>query len=89
MRSPARWIRILLIALAALLLAAPAPAQIGAPGGPPQRTQQPQPTTGRARPPSPPEAETPPIWIYYLVFAALIGATVFVSLLPSKRGHQD
>jgi len=40
-------------------------------------------------PPQPSLKTYPPVWIGYLVMAVLLGMVVAVSLLPSKRGHQD
>ena len=31
----------------------------------------------------------PPIWLGYLVMFGLLTAVILVSLMPSKRGHQD
>ncbi len=40
-------------------------------------------------PPVPKQADTPQVWLYYLVIAVLLAATVIVSVIPSKRGHLD
>ncbi len=42
-----------------------------------------------ARPPSPERPDNPPVWLFYIVAAGLTGGAVAVSILPSKRGHQD
>ncbi len=31
----------------------------------------------------------PPVWLGYLVMFGLLTAVMLVSLMPSKRGHQD
>jgi len=41
------------------------------------------------RPPLPGQVDGPPLWLYYLILIALTGATVVLSILPSKRSHQD
>lgn len=40
-------------------------------------------------PPAPSLNRSPPAWIGYLLIMVLLGMVVGVSLLPSKRGHQD
>lgn len=40
-------------------------------------------------PPTPKVVDTPSTWLYYLIIAALVGATLVASVLPSKRGHMD
>ena len=40
-------------------------------------------------PPQPSLKRSPPVWIGYLVMFVLAVLVVAVSLLPSKRGHQD
>jgi len=41
-------------------------------------------------PPKPPKlAKAPPVWLGLLVMFALLVLVVGVSLMPSKRGHQD
>ncbi len=40
-------------------------------------------------PPVPKQADTPQVWLYYLVIAVLLGLTIVVSIIPSKRGHLD
>jgi len=40
----------------------------------------------------PPPAEirkTPPAWLGFLVMAVLSGIVIFISLMSSKRSHQD
>ncbi|MBT8487113.1 MAG: hypothetical protein HKO59_02865 [Phycisphaerales bacterium] len=44
-----------------------------------QETAPPQPSLGRY----------PAIWVGYLVIMVLLAIVVAVSLMPSKRGHQD
>ena len=39
--------------------------------------------------PQPDLNRSPPIWLGYLVMVVLVAAVMAVSLLPSKRGHQD
>lgn len=41
------------------------------------------------RPPTPQQVDSPPLWLYYLILIVLTGATVALSILPSKRSHQD
>ena len=40
-------------------------------------------------PPTPTLKPGPPIWMGYLLTAALLVAVLAVSLMPSKRSHQD
>jgi hypothetical protein len=40
-------------------------------------------------PPQPALSKTPPVWLGYLVMFVLLGVVLAVSLMPSKRGHQD
>jgi hypothetical protein len=40
-------------------------------------------------PPPPTLRRTAPVWVGYLVTFALLAMVVIVSLIPSKRGHQD
>jgi hypothetical protein len=40
-------------------------------------------------PPQPNLKQTPPVWIGFLLMFVLLAAVMAVSLLPSKRGHQD
>lgn len=40
-------------------------------------------------PPTPKQVDNPSTWLYYLIIAVLLGATIVVSVLPSKRGHLD
>ena len=40
-------------------------------------------------PPQPSLRTYPPPWIGFLVMGVLLAMVVAVSLLPSKRGHQD
>lgn len=44
-------------------------------------------TTARA--PVTTYVDSPKTWIYYVVIAVLAAATVGVSIMSSKRGHQD
>lgn len=46
-------------------------------------------TLAQATPPVPTTAESPPIYLYYGVMAVLLIATFLISVMPSKRGHQD
>ena len=39
--------------------------------------------------PAPQLHRYPPIWLGYLVMFGLLTAVMLVSLMPSKRGHQD
>lgn len=39
--------------------------------------------------PAPQLHRGPPIWLGYLVMFGLLTAVMLVSLMPSKRGHQD
>ncbi|MFI4897656.1 MAG: hypothetical protein ACIARR_07505 [Phycisphaerales bacterium JB059] len=41
------------------------------------------------RPPAPREDPSAPVVMTILVLVAIVGATLFVAALPSKRGHQD
>ena len=43
----------------------------------------------QAAPPQPGLTRTIPVWIGYAVLFILLGALISVSLMPSKRGHQD
>lgn len=40
-------------------------------------------------PPTPRQVDSPATWLYYLIIAVLLGATIIVSVFPSKRGHLD
>lgn len=40
-------------------------------------------------PPTPGLRKVAPVWLGYLIMVVLLGAVIVVSLLPSKRGHQD
>lgn len=42
-----------------------------------------------AAPPQPALRKSAPVWLGYLVMFVLLLGVVLVSLLPSKRGHQD
>ena len=83
----------IICATATMLLASQAHAQFGSPGGAPadRQAQQNAPgaTSGGLRPPVPQRPDDPPRWIYYLTVAAMGAAAIGVSVLPSKRGHQD
>ncbi|MBL0922118.1 MAG: hypothetical protein IBJ10_08325 [Phycisphaerales bacterium] len=46
-------------------------------------------TLAQATPPVPAAPESPPIFVYYGVMAVLLIATFVISVMPSKRGHQD
>ena len=40
--------------------------------------------------PKPPQLQkVPPVWLGYLVMALLLAVVLAVSLMPSKRSHQD
>jgi drug/metabolite transporter (DMT)-like permease len=44
----------------------------------------------QAAPPQPqPFKQSPPVWLGYLVIFVLLAMVVSVSLMPSKRSHQD
>lgn len=43
----------------------------------------------QSTPPVPTASDSPPIFIYYGVLAVLLVATFLISVMPSKRGHQD
>lgn len=83
--------RLGLVAVGCLCLAsAPVAAQLGSGGG--REAAPPPPTSGAqtgSRPPAPNKPASPPRWLYYLVVVALGGATIGLSIMPSKRGHQD
>jgi hypothetical protein len=40
-------------------------------------------------PPPPALRRSAPVWLGYLIIFALLAMVVIVSLIPSKRGHQD
>ncbi len=40
-------------------------------------------------PPTPRQVDNPATWLFYIIIAVLLGATVVVSVFPSKRGHMD
>jgi hypothetical protein len=40
-------------------------------------------------PPPPQLQKVPPVWLGYLVMALLLAVVLAVSLMPSKRSHQD
>ena len=40
-------------------------------------------------PPTPGLKQTSPVWLGYLFMAVLLAVVIVVSLIPSKRGHQD
>lgn len=40
-------------------------------------------------PPPPALTRTPQVWVGYLVMALLLAVVLAVSLMPSKRSHQD
>lgn len=42
-----------------------------------------------AAPPQPALNRTTPVWIGYLIMFIMLAALVSVSLMPSKRSHQD
>ncbi|MEM7228329.1 MAG: hypothetical protein AAF432_05870 [Planctomycetota bacterium] len=42
-----------------------------------------------AGPPNPNIRKNPPAWVGFAVMAILVGVVIFISLLPSKRSHQD
>jgi len=42
-----------------------------------------------AAPPAPILKKSPPVWLGFLVMALLLIIVMFVSLMPSKRSHQD
>ena len=44
---------------------------------------------GPAAPPTPVTPDMPPAWIYYMLVILLAAAGVMISIMPSKRGHQD
>jgi len=44
---------------------------------------------GAAAPPSPTTPDNPPLWIYYLLLLVLVAGSIMISIMPSKRGHQD
>ena len=39
--------------------------------------------------PAPALQRAPPVWVGYLLMAVLLGIVLAISLLPSKRSHQD
>ena len=39
--------------------------------------------------PNPTLKKSPPAWLGILIMFVLLGMVLFVSLMPSKRGHQD
>ena len=39
--------------------------------------------------PAPTLKRAPPVWVGYLLMAVLLGIVLAISLLPSKRSHQD
>jgi hypothetical protein len=39
--------------------------------------------------PSPKLQKVPPVWLGYLVMFLLLAVVLAISLMPSKRGHQD
>lgn len=92
--------RIIAVALLALttFLAAPTLAQV-APGGasPPGATPATQQapvaaqSAERIPPPTPPATEPLglSVLLYYAVIIVLGGATIAISVMPGKRGHQD
>jgi hypothetical protein len=46
-------------------------------------------TLAQTAPKSPQLQKTPPVWLGYLVMALLLAVVLAVSLMPSKRSHQD
>lgn len=42
-----------------------------------------------AAPPSPTLQKAAPVWLGYLVMAGLLMVVLLISLMPSKRSHQD
>jgi hypothetical protein len=40
-------------------------------------------------PPQPSLSSVPPVWLGYLIMFVLLAVVLAVSLMPSKRGHQD
>jgi hypothetical protein len=40
-------------------------------------------------PPQPSLSGSPPVWLGYLIMFVLLAVVLAVSLMPSKRGHQD
>ena len=40
-------------------------------------------------PPQPNLTKTPPVWIGFVFMVILLALVLGVSLMPSKRGHQD
>lgn len=47
------------------------------------------PALAQQSPPRPAGEPSSPMWLYYIVLAVLVAATVGASVIPSKRGHQD
>lgn len=85
-----RWLRPLALTLVLLVSAAPAFAQGGGvltPGGTSTPQGPPRPPGSAA--PQPTVRENYPVWFGYLLMAVLGGGVLVVSLLPSKRSHQD
>jgi len=39
--------------------------------------------------PQPTARKVPPVWLGYLVIFVLLAVILAVSMMPSKRGHQD
>ncbi|MHC4416473.1 MAG: hypothetical protein ACYS0G_14465 [Planctomycetota bacterium] len=39
--------------------------------------------------PQPRLTRSPPVWLGYLITVVLLAVVMAVSLMPSKRGHQD
>ncbi|MEC9373494.1 MAG: hypothetical protein VYC34_06605, partial [Planctomycetota bacterium] len=79
-------------AATALFVAGEALAPFAGAGGASRDRQTQQDTgssSGGLRPPVPQRPKDPPRWIYYITVAAMGAAAIGVSILPSKRGHQD
>jgi hypothetical protein len=47
------------------------------------------PAIAAAGPPNPSIRKNPDAWIGFLIMAVLAVVVIFISLLPSKRSHQD
>ena len=89
------FLRITVVALLALVLSAamaPCASGQGLSGGGgfvSDEQDQSQQSGGSAQPPPPAAPANPPLWVYFLLMTALTAGTVFISIMPSKRGHQD
>ena len=91
------FLRITVVALLALVLSvamAPSASGQGLSGGGgggfvDEEQEQSQQAGGSAQPPPPAAPANPPLWVYFLLMMALTAGTVFISIMPSKRGHQD